>query len=265
MQASVDARVAMESELRQGVAQGQFVLHYQAQVDANGTVSGAEVLVRWLHPKKGLVSPADFIPLAEETGLIMPLGSWVLHTACEQLASWAGQPHMAHLTLAVNVSSYQFRRTDFVDHVVEILRKTGANPDRLKLELTESLLVSSVDDVIEKMNALKSRGVRFSLDDFGTGYSSLTYLKRLPLHQLKIDKSFVRDILVDSNASAIATIIISFAQTLGLTVIAEGVETDKQRDFLLDAGCHAFQGYLFHRPSGVQAFEALVEGRSPGS
>lgn len=178
---------------------GQFLLYYQAQVTADGQLTGVEVLVRWMHPQRGMVSPAEFIPLAEDTGLILPLGQWVLETACAQLARWASRPGMAQLTVAVNVSARQFHQRDFVDQVLAVLAHTGANPHRLKLELTESLLVANIEDVIAKMSALKERGVGFSLDDFGTGYSSLSYLKRLPLDQLKIDQSFVRDLLSDPN------------------------------------------------------------------
>ena len=259
MQASVVARVNLETDLRRAIEENQFRLHYQAQVVGAGRVTGAEALVRWQHPQRGLVSPAEFIPLAEETRLILPLGLWVLETACAQLAEWAGQPRMADLTLAVNVSAHQFRQADFVDQVLTTLKNTGANPQRLKLELTESLLVENVQDIIEKMFALKAKGVGFSLDDFGTGYSSLSYLKRLPLDQLKIDQSFVHDVLSDPNDAAIARTVVALAQNLGLGVIAEGVETEAQRDFLANAGCHAYQGYFFSRPLPVDGFEAFVQ------
>jgi EAL domain-containing protein (putative c-di-GMP-specific phosphodiesterase class I) len=202
-----------------------------------------------------MVSPADFIPLAEETGLILPLGHWVLETACTQLTRWAGQPALAHLTVAVNVSARQINHADFVDQVLSILDSTGANPQQLKLELTESVLVENIQDIIDKMFALKAKGVGFSLDDFGTGYSSLSYLKRLPLDQLKIDQSFVRDVLIDPNDAAIAKTVIALAQSLGLGVIAEGVETAAQLDFLTTSGCHAYQGYFFSRPLPLQGFE----------
>ena len=247
MQAAVKARAQMEEDLRQSLLANEFSLHYQAQI-AGEQLTGAEVLLRWQHPQRGRVSPADFIPLAEATGLILPLGRWVLETACRQLALWAAQPALAHLTLAVNVSAHQFRLPDFVDQVLAVLKETGADPQRLKLELTESLLVDNVQDIVEKMFALKARGVGFSLDDFGTGYSSLSYLKRLPLDQLKIDQSFVRDVLIDPNDAAIARTVVALAQNLGLGVIAEGVETAAQRDFLISAGCHVYQGYFFSRP-----------------
>lgn len=259
MQAVVTARAALEMGLREAVLKNQFCLFYQAQVTGNSQVTGAEALVRWLHPQRGLVSPAEFIPLAEETGLILQLGQWVLDAACTQLAQWATQPAMAHLTVAVNVSARQFLQPDFVEQVLAVLERTGVNPQRLKLELTESLLVSNVEDTIAKMGALKERGVGFSLDDFGTGYSSLSYLKRLPLDQLKIDQGFVRDILIDSNDAAIAKMVVALANSLGLAVIAEGVETEAQRDFLAGQGCHAYQGYLFSRPLPLEEFEAFVK------
>lgn len=205
-----------------------------------------------------MVSPAEFISLAEETGLILPLGHWVLETACAKLAQWASRPEISNLTLAVNVSAHQFHQTDFVDQVLGVLEKTGANPQQLKLELTESLLVENVEDIIEKMSALKNRGVGFALDDFGTGYSSLSYLKRLPLDQLKIDQSFVRDVLTDSNDASIAQTIVTLANSLGLGVIAEGVETEAQRDFLASSGCYAYQGYYFSRPLPIDDFEAFA-------
>ena len=258
MQAAVNSRVTMEAALREAITSNQFLLHYQAQVTELGRITGVEALLRWLDPNRGMVSPAEFIPLAEEDGLILPIGDWVLETACRQLARWAGQPERAHLTVAVNISARQFHQRDFVDRVLLTLERTGANPYRLKLELTESLLISDVADVIAKMDALKARGVCFSLDDFGTGYSSLTYLKRLPLDQLKIDQSFVRDILVDPDDAAIARTVVALADSLGLVVIAEGVETAAQRDFLASLGCHHYQGYLFSRPLPIQEFEAFA-------
>jgi len=199
----------------------------------------------------------EFIHLAEESGLILPLGQWVMETACERLVSWAAQPHLAALTLSVNVSARQFRQADFVQQVLALVQRSGANPGRLKLELTESLLLDDVEDIIGKMVALKAHGIAFSLDDFGTGYSSLYYLKRLPLYQLKIDRSFVRDVLTDPQDAAIARAIVALGQNLGLSVIAEGVETQAQRAFLTEQGCHAFQGYLFSKPVPHEAFEAL--------
>lgn len=258
MQAEVTARAALENDLREGLHQAQFVLHFQPQLDAAEAVTGAECLVRWQHPQRGLVGPADFIPLAEETGLILALGNWVLETGCRQLKEWEQQPALAHMSLAVNVSARQFHQDNFVDQVLATLQRTGARAHKLKLELTESLLVANVDTTIEKMRVLKAAGVSFSLDDFGTGYSSLSYLKRLPLDQLKIDQGFVRDILIDSNDATIATMVVALAASLGLAVIAEGVETEAQRDFLAGLGCHAYQGYLFSRPLPIEAFERYV-------
>ena len=209
-----------------------------------------------------MVAPANFIPMAEQTGLILPLGRWVLQTACNQLVDWSGDPTTQEVSIAVNVSAREFRQPEFATQVIETLRKTGASPKRLQLELTESLLLSDVQDAIRKMEQLKALGVRFSLDDFGTGYSSLSYLKRLPLDQLKIDQSFVRDVLTDPNDAAIARTVVALAQSLGLSVVAEGVETEGQRDFLLANGCKAFQGYLFGQPVPVHELDLL--GRSPG-
>ncbi len=257
MEVAVMRRAALEDDLRNAIQEQQFLLHYQPQL-AGGRLTGSEALVRWHHPSRGMVSPGEFIPLAEETALILPLGRWVITSACQQLARWATRPEMAHLTIAVNVSAHQFRQADFVDQVLAILKSTGAAPQRLKIELTESALVSNVEEVIEKMFALKARGIGFSLDDFGTGYSSLSYLKRLPLDQLKIDQSFVRDVLTDPNDASIAKTIIALAQNLGLGVIAEGVETDTQREFLANAGCHAYQGYLFSRPLPIEDFDEFA-------
>ena len=257
MEIIVKKRAALEKDLRNAVQKNQFLLHYQAQM-AGGRLTGSEVLVRWQHPERGIVSPADFIPLAEESRLILPLGQWVLETACRQLVQWATHPDMSHLTVSVNVSAHQFHQADFVDQVLDILNKTGANPLLLKLELTESLLVSKVEEIIEKMFALKVKGVGFSLDDFGTGYSSLSYLKRLPLDQLKIDQSFVRDVLTDSNDATIAKTVIVLGQSLGLNVIAEGVETAEQRNFLAGAGCHAYQGYFYSKPLPLESFEEFA-------
>lgn len=258
MQDVANARVAMEAALHEALNKHQFQLHYQAQVSDAQRIVGVEVLLRWQDPRRGLVPPAEFIPLAEETGLILPIGKWVLESACRQLAQWARQPHMAHLTVAVNVSARQIHQDDFVAQVLTVLEQTGAKANRLKLELTETMLVANVEEVIAKMLLLRAKGVGFSLDDFGTGYSSLSYLKRLPLDQLKIDRSFVRDILVDANDAAIAKMIVALANSLGLTVIAEGVETEAQRDFLASLGCYNYQGYFFSRPLPLQEFEAHV-------
>ena len=258
METVVIKRATLENDLRIAIDEKQFVLHYQAQVSGNRLL-GAEALVRWQQPARGLIPPAEFIPLAEDTGLILPLGQWVLEAACHQLTAWADCPEMAHLTISVNVSARQFRQDNFVENVLMVLRNTRANPQRLKIELTESSLLDNVESVIEKMYALKAKGVGFSLDDFGTGYSSLSYLKRLPLDQLKIDQSFVRDILVDANDAAIAKTIIVLAQSFGLNVIAEGVETEAQRDYLSIVGCYSCQGYLFSRPLPINDFEHYAQ------
>jgi diguanylate cyclase (GGDEF)-like protein len=257
LQSVVATRVAMEADLRAGIDADQLVLYFQPQTDGIGGIIGAEALVRWRHPGLGLVSPAEFIPLAEETGLILPLGNWVLNEACLQIAAWSGRRELSHVTVAVNVSARQFQQEDFVASLLDVLARTNADPRKLKLELTESMLVNDIEDVIIKMESLKKCGIRFSLDDFGTGYSSLSYLKRLPLSQLKIDQSFVRDVTSDANDAAIARTIISLGQTLGLEVIAEAVETEGQRSFLADLGCHAYQGYLFGRPGPADEFERL--------
>lgn len=265
MQTIVAARAAMERDFHDAVLREAFVLHYQAQVNAVGDIMGVEALVRWQHPERGIVSPAEFIPLAEENGLILPLGYWVLKTACHQLAIWSAYPDMAHLSIAVNVSARQFMLPTFVDEILALLAHTGANPQRLKLELTESILVDDVEDIIVKMTALKAKGVRFSLDDFGTGYSSLSYLKRLPLDQLKIDRSFVTNILADPNDSAISKMIVALAESMGLAVIAEGVETTEQKEFLSRLGCHFYQGYLFSRPLAIGDFEVFARQMSTGT
>ena len=259
MQSLVNSRAKLEADVRQGILLRQFVLYYQAQVDALGNVTGAEALLRWPHPVRGMVSPCEFIPLAEETGQILLLGNWVLETACEQLVEWSRHPARAHLTLSVNVSARQFYEKGFVDYVLGLIDYSGANPRKLKIELTESMLAEDLENIVSKMTILRARGIGFSLDDFGTGYSSLSYLKRLPLDQLKIDQSFVRDLLTDPNDVAIAQTIVALARSLGLSVIAEGVETDAQKQVLAQHGCYAYQGYLFSRPLPVLGFERFLE------
>jgi diguanylate cyclase (GGDEF)-like protein/PAS domain S-box-containing protein len=258
MQATIEAHVQLVDELHSALDKQQFRLYYQVQVDSRRRPIGAEVLLRWEHPERGLVSPLEFIPLAEETGLILPLGLWVLQTACAQLKIWQGDELTRDLVLAVNVSASQFRQSDFVAEVQRVLTQTGANPSRLKLELTESIVLKNVEDTIQRMRELKILGVSFAMDDFGTGYSSLQYLKRLPLDQIKIDQSFVRDITTDPNDRAIVQTVIAMTETMGLNVIAEGVETEAQLEFLDLRGCHAFQGYLFSKPVPLNAFEALL-------
>lgn len=259
LQAQLAAQSALEAELRQSIQNQELFLVYQPQVDQTGGVVGAEALIRWHHPRQGLVSPAQFIPLAENNGFILKIGQWVLRTACRALAQWQASGSFAGLTLAVNVSAKQFHHPDFVSQVLAELAASGADPATLKLELTESLLAQDLDGIVQKMNVLKAKGITFSLDDFGTGYSSLAYLKRLPLDQLKIDQGFVRDILVDASDAAIVRTIIALGDTLGLQVIAEGVETDEQREFLASSGCHSYQGYLISRPLVLDDFEKFCD------
>ncbi|MCK9261377.1 MAG: EAL domain-containing protein [Azoarcus sp.] len=248
MQSAIDSRIKMESALRRGLHDDEFRLHFQPLVDHGGQRIGAEALLRWFPHGADPVSPAHFIPLAEDTGLILPIGDWVLKKACEQLKRWGSDARTQDLTISVNVSARQFHQPNFVEQVIEEVRQAGVSPSRLKLELTESVVLERVDEVVARMQRLKSEGITFSLDDFGTGYSSLSYLKRLPLDQIKIDQSFIRDIISDRNDAAIVRAILAIGQSLGITVIAEGVETEAQRDLLLEYGCVYFQGYLFGRP-----------------
>ena len=258
MQATVTARVALETALREALRERQFVLHYQPQVDGRNRTIGAEALVRWQHPQRGLLVPAEFVTLAEESGLILQLGEWILDVACARLVAWAKQPGLAHLTLATNVSVRQFRHPGFVKLVHAALERSGADPRKLKLELTEHLLANDMKDTLEKMTELRACGVRFSLDDFGTGHASLSYLKRLPFDELKIDQSFVRDALTDPNDATIARTIVALGQSLGLAVVAEGVETEGQRAFLASNGCDVYQGHLFGQPLPPDRFEKLL-------
>lgn len=261
MQAAVAARASLEADLRQGIEKHQLMLHYQPQVNAGNTVIGAEALVRWQHPGRGMISPAQFIPLAEETGLILPIGQWVLTEACACLARWATTPATHSLSLAVNVSARQFRQEGFVAEVRKAIDDAGIPPNRLKLELTESVVIDDIEDTITKMGALKALGVGFSMDDFGTGYSSLSYLTRLPLDQLKIDQSFVRKLPNSPNDAVVVQSIITLANSLGINVIAEGVETEAQRLFLEQHGCPLFQGYLFSKPIPLPMFEERLQQR----
>ncbi len=258
LQAAVNARATLEEELRQAIKANQFLLYYQPQVE-RGRLTGAEALVRWKHPRRGIVEPYEFIPLAEESRLILPLGQWVLEAACKQIVQWAERKETANLTIAINISALQFRQPSFVEQMLSILSRTGANPGNLRLELTESMLAENLEDIIAKMTELKSHGLRFSLDDFGTGYSSLTYLKRLPLDRLKIDRSFVGDMLVDATSGAIAQTILSLGRAMGISVIAEGVETEAQRGYLAGIGCYSFQGFLFSPPLPPEKFEAFLK------
>lgn len=257
MQTLISQRAQIEADLQLALGDAQLVLYYQPQFSSDGRLVGAEALLRWQHPERGMVSPAEFIPVAEESGLIMPIGQWVLRTACQQLAAWQGGADQSTWQLAVNVSARQFRQRDFVQQVIDVMQETGIRPHLLKLELTESLVLDNVDDTIEKMHQLRTKGVRFSVDDFGTGYSSLAYLSRLPLHQLKIDQSFVRNLGIHPNDDVIVQTIIGMAANLGLEVIAEGVETLEQKEFLERYGCELFQGYLLGRPMPVAQLEAL--------
>jgi EAL domain-containing protein (putative c-di-GMP-specific phosphodiesterase class I) len=261
MQEAITARVDMERELRKALEKQQFQLYYQMQVNSLGQALGAEVLIRWIHPERGMISPFHFIPLAEDTELILPIGQWVLETACAQLKLWQQTEHTKALTLSVNVSAKQFRQAGFVMQVQATLQRYAIDPSLLKLELTESMLLDDVEGIIATMTALKALGIRFSLDDFGTGYSSLQYLKKLPLYQLKIDQSFVRDIATDSSDRALVLTIITMAHSLDLNVIAEGVETEEQRQFLIENGCQDYQGYLFAKPMPITEFEVLLKVR----
>jgi diguanylate cyclase (GGDEF)-like protein/PAS domain S-box-containing protein len=259
MQASITSRFSLEGELRKALGNQEFELYYQVQVDSMNRPLGAEALIRWNHPLRGMVPPLEFIPLAEETGLILPIGQWVLETACAQIRTWQNETHTLELVLAVNVSARQFYQADFVAQIEDVLQRHGIIPRLLKLELTEGMLLDNIEETIAIMNALKAIGIQFSLDDFGTGYSSLQYLKRLPLDQIKIDRSFVRDIASDPNDAAIVQTIIAMTETLGFDVIAEGVETEAQREFLELRGCTHYQGYLFSKPVPIKQFEALLK------
>lgn len=259
MQAAVHRRVELEEELRRAVEAGEFVPFYQAQVDCEGRLLGAEALARWQHPQRGILPPAEFIELAEETGLIFAFGRLMLERVCRHIARWASSPQAPWLCVSVNVSARQFHHPEFVREVLSVIERTGVDPRQLQLELTESSLLVDMDDTIAKMKALKSRGLSFSLDDFGTGYSSLYYLKHLPLDQIKIDQRFVRGVLDDVNDAAIVRAVIALARNLGLHVIAEGVESAGERDFLTAEGCPVFQGYLFSRPVPGKEFDRLVQ------
>lgn len=264
MEQRVAVRAALEADLRHALNQGQFELYYQPQCDMQGRMTGVEALVRWNHPQRGLVPPVEFIPVTEETGLIVPLGRWVLETACTLLAQWAGAPRTAGLRVAVNVSAQQFQRPDFVEQVLAVLAATGAPPQRLMLELTESLLLTDVEGTVGKMARLRDAGVGCALDDFGTGYSSLAYLHRLPLAELKIDRSFIWDADNERHGGAIVHTIAGLGKAMGLDVMAEGVETERQRAFIAAAGCHGYQGYLYCRPMPLpQLAEWMSKHQAP--
>ncbi|MFN4324484.1 MAG: putative bifunctional diguanylate cyclase/phosphodiesterase [Azonexus sp.] len=260
MQTALEERAALEAGLRRALARDEFLLYAQPLVDTESRVIGAEVLLRWQAAERGMVLPGDFIPLAEETGLIVPIGLWVLDQACAELRRWASDPQTARLYLAVNVSACQFRQPDFVMQVGDALARHAVDPGRLKLELTESLLLDNVEEVVDKMQALRRLGVRFSLDDFGTGFASLSYLKRFPFEQLKVDRSFIRDIMHNSDDAGIVRAIIAMGNTLRLHVVAEGVEAAEQHAYLARHGCTYFQGYLFGKPMPLAAFRRQLDG-----
>ncbi len=264
MQETVNARAALEKELRIAIENSQFELYYQVQVQVGAPQRpfGAEALLRWIHPEQGIISPARFIPLAEETGLILPIGQWVLDTACAQVHAWQNSAHTRNFVVAINVSAMQFHQPEFVSQVKSAVEKHGINPALLKIELTESILLERIEDTVACMNSLKEVGVQFSLDDFGTGYSSLQYLKRLPLNQIKIDQSFVRDIATDGSDTAIVRTIIAMARSLDLEVIAEGVETVVQKELLRSMDCNRCQGYLFGKPVPIEQFNAALKSGS---
>ncbi|MGR9012681.1 MAG: EAL domain-containing protein [Gammaproteobacteria bacterium] len=255
MQESLNLRASLESDLRSALDRNELSLHYQVQVNISGQPVGAEALIRWNHAVHGMISPAEFIPLAEETDLILSIGHWILKQGCETLVDWTKYPETRELKLAVNISTRQLSQADFVEQVRTILLETGANPARLKLEITESVILDNVEDTITKMHAIRDLGVSFSMDDFGTGYSSLSYLQKLPLEQLKIDQSFVKNMTASNNDSAIIRTILSLGKSLALNIIAEGVETEVQREHLTNYGCLIFQGYLFGRPVTAKQFK----------
>lgn len=264
LQEETSQRAMILQDLRKVLERDELVLFYQPVVNTEQKTLGFEALVRWFHPERGPISPVDFIPLAEQSGLIIPIGAWILESACQQLAQWNRQPERAHWTLAVNVSARQFNQVGFAEQIQEVLQRTGARADRLRLELTESMLHDNIDSTIVKMETLRQLGIRFSLDDFGTGYSSLSYLKMLPLDQLKIDKSFVDDIFDDPSHAAIARTIMALAKSLDLNVVAEGVETQQQLDWLLENGCKAFQGYFFSHPLPINEVEVRLLAKRAG-
>jgi diguanylate cyclase (GGDEF)-like protein len=264
MQISLNLRTALEIDLRNALSRNELSLYYQVQVDVSGQPVGAEALIRWNQTEHGMIPPSDFIPLAEETGLILPVGKWILRQGCETLAEWANYPETCKLKLAINVSSRQFSQADFVEQIHTILVETGANPMLLKLEITESIILDNVEETIAKMHAIRDLGVNFSMDDFGTGYSSLSYLQRLPLQQLKIDQSFVKNMNFNKHDSTIVRTILALGANLDIEVIAEGVETKVQFEHLLNAGCLVFQGYLYGRPVPADIFkQTLLENRRP--
>ena len=258
MQESLNARIKLENDLNHALNEHQFQLYYQIQVNSLNHPIGAEALIRWQHPERGLLAPVEFIPHAEDSGLILPIGRWVLESACEQLKSWARNKQTRNLSLSINVSARQFHQSGFVTQIKQLINHHGINPARLRLELTESMLLVNIEDTISRMNDLNKIGIRLELDDFGTGYSSLQYLKRLPLEQLKIDRSFIRDLDTDKDDRSIVSTIIAMARNLNVEVIAEGVETESQKQFLIERGCSRFQGYLFGKPVPAEQFVTSI-------
>ena len=258
MQARVTARAGLEADMRRALINGEFLLHYQPQLSIDGRVVGVEALVRWQHPQRGLVPPMEFIPVAEDTNMILQLGRWVMEEACRQLARWGADLRTGRLEMSVNVSPSQFHRPDFVEQVLEVLAQTGARPARLRLELTESLLLKDVEGTVRKMQRLRNAGISFALDDFGTGYSSLSYLHRLPFDQLKIDRSFIREAFNEGHGAAIVRIIVALGKALKMSVLAEGVETADQLSFIAAEGCGYYQGYLFSKPVPEAELAALL-------
>lgn len=264
MQAELDVAAQTEVDLREALPGGQLLLHFQGKYDRRQQIIGAEALLRWRHPQRGMVSPAEFIPIAENSGLILPIGRWVLEAACAQLKAWSESAHTRELRLAVNVSPYQFRHAAFIDDITRILEQSGADARLLVLELTESVVLDDVPAAISKMEELKRLGIKLSMDDFGTGYSSLSHLSRLPLDEVKIDQSFVRKLGSGSSDAAIVHAIIAMARSLSLSVVAEGVESREQLEWLLREECEGYQGYLFSRPVPVAQFEGMLGGENAG-
>ena len=258
MQADSSGYSRLEDELRLALERSEFDLHYQPQIDSEGRVVAAEALLRWQHPRRGLVAPGNFIALAEETGMILPIGHWVLEMACAQLQVWGNYNATRHLSLAINISQVQFRQSDFVNQVLTMIDRYDFDVSLLELELTESLLVDNMEDIFEKMSTLRQRGVKFSLDDFGTGFSSLSYLKRLPFNKLKVDQSFVRDALTNPHDAAIVHMVVELGRSMDLLVVAEGVETEGQREFLKEQGCHLYQGYLYSPALPIGVFNTFL-------
>ncbi|AVO51587.1 bifunctional diguanylate cyclase/phosphodiesterase [Ectopseudomonas mendocina] len=259
LQSDTAERSELDRDLRAAVREQQFVLYYQPQLNDANRVIGAELLIRWQHPQRGLLAPGEFIDHAENTGLIIPIGQWVLEQTAARLRQWKDDPLFGDVGLAVNISQKQFSQTSFVAEILGLIERHGIDAQRLELELTETLIVRDMEDLTRKMTALVEHGVRFSLDDFGTGFSSLSHLKRLPLSKLKIDRSFIFDVLTDANSETIVRTVIALGQSMGMTVIAEGVETEAQRRFLADNGCSQFQGYLLGRPMPLADFCVFVQ------